>query len=60
MFMSQLAGSLLAIAYALVTGFVVYAVIVKVFGFRLEEEQEFYGSDLSIHKIGAYPEDSVR
>jgi Amt family ammonium transporter len=59
-FMSQLAGSLLAIAYALVTGFVVYSVIVKVFGFRLEEEQEFYGSDLSIHKIGAYPEDSVR
>jgi Amt family ammonium transporter len=59
-FMSQLAGSLLAIAYALVTGFVVYGVIVKVFGFRLEEEQEFYGSDLSIHKIGAYPEDSVR
>ena len=59
-FMSQLAGSLLAIAYALVTGFVVYGVIVKVFGFRLDEEQEFNGSDISIHKIGAYPEDSVR
>jgi Amt family ammonium transporter len=59
-FMSQLAGSLLAIAFALVTGFVVYGVIVKVFGFRLDEEQEFYGSDLSIHKIGAYPEDSVK
>jgi Amt family ammonium transporter len=59
-FMSQLAGSLLAIAYALVTGFIVYGVIVKVFGFRLDEEQEFNGSDISIHKIGAYPEDSVR
>jgi Amt family ammonium transporter len=59
-FMSQLAGSLLAIVYALVTGFIVYGVIVKVFGFRLDEEQEFNGSDISIHKIGAYPEDSVR
>jgi Amt family ammonium transporter len=59
-FMSQLAGSLLAIAYALVTGVVVYGVIMKVFGFRLDEEQEFNGSDISIHKIGAYPEDSVK
>ena len=59
-FVSQFAGSLLAIVYALVTGFVVYGVIIKVFGFRLDEEQEFHGSDLSIHKIGAYPEDNVR
>ena len=36
-FMSQLAGSLLAIVYALVTGFLVYTIIVKVFGFRLGE-----------------------
>jgi len=58
-FFSQLAGSLLAIVYALVTGFVVYYAIVKVFGFRLEEEEEFRGSDLTIHKITAYPEDYV-
>jgi Amt family ammonium transporter len=57
--MSQLAGSLLAIVYALVTGFIVYSVIIKVFGFRLDEEAEFYGSDLSIHKITAYPEEKV-
>jgi Amt family ammonium transporter len=58
-FMSQLAGSLLAIIYALVTGFVVYSVIIKVFGFRLSEEDEFRGSDLSIHHITAYPEEKV-
>jgi len=58
-FVSQLAGSLLAIAYALATGFAVYGLIVKVFGFRLVDEEEFRGSDLTIHKITAYPEDTV-
>jgi len=58
-FISQLAGSALAIAYALATGFAVYGVIVKVIGFRLVDEQEFRGSDLSIHNITAYPEDTV-
>jgi Amt family ammonium transporter len=58
-FVSQLAGSLLAIGYALVTGFAVYYVIVKTLGFRLEQEDEFRGSDLAIHQINAYPEDTV-
>ena len=58
-FMSQLIGSLFAIVYALATGFTVYSLIVKVFGFRLGDEEEFRGSDLTIHKIGSYPEDSV-
>ena len=58
-FISQLAGSLLAVAYALATGFAVYWLIVKVMGFRLLDEDEFRGSDLSIHKIGAYPEDNI-
>lgn len=58
-FLSQVTGSLFAIAYALVTGFAVYGVIVKVIGFRLEQEDEFRGSDLAIHQITAYPEDRV-
>ena len=58
-FLSQLAGSLLAVAYALVTGFVVYFLIDKTIGFRLTEEAEFIGPDLSIHKIHAYPEERV-
>ncbi len=59
-FMAQLVGSLLAIVYALVTAFVVYKLIDMVSGFRLHEEQEFNGSDLSVHQINAYPEENVK
>ncbi len=59
-FISQLAGSVMALVYALVTGFVVYKVIDKVRGIRLDDEQEFSGPDLSIHQINAYPEETVK
>ncbi len=59
-FLSQLAGSLLAVVYALVTGFVVYRIIHRVSGFRLDEEKEFAGADLSIHQINAYPEENLK
>ena len=59
-FMSQLVGSLLAVGYALVTSFVVYKLIDVVSGFRLDEEREFNGADLSVHQIDAYPEENVR
>lgn len=58
-FFSQLSGSLMAVIYALVTGFVVYFLIDKFFGFRLDEEAEFNGADLSIHRVHAYPEERV-
>jgi len=58
-FFSQLAGSLLAVVYALATGFVVYFVIHKTMGFRMSEEDEFNGPDLSIHQVHAYPEERV-
>ncbi|WP_020677046.1 ammonium transporter [Geopsychrobacter electrodiphilus] len=58
-FLAQLAGSLLAVFYALVTGFVVYYLIDKCFGLRMTQEDEFAGPDLSIHKIHAYPEDRI-
>ena len=58
-FLSQLAGTVMAIVYALVTGFVVYGAITKVIGFRLIDEDEFRGSDLTIHKITAYPEEYI-
>ncbi len=58
-FLSQLTGSLLAVVYALITGFVVYYLIDKTMGFRLDQESEFMGPDLSIHKVNAYPEDRV-
>ena len=59
-FVSQLLGSLFAIAFALVTGFVVYTLIHKGIGYRLSDEEEYRGSDLSIHHIHAYPEDYVK
>ena len=59
-FMAQLAGSLLAVVYAVVTGFVVYVLINKSVGFRLNEDQEFAGSDLTVHQINAYPEENLR
>jgi Amt family ammonium transporter len=55
-FMSQLIGTLMGIGIALVGGFVVYGVIKKTVGIRLNQEEEFNGADLSIHKISATPE----
>jgi Amt family ammonium transporter len=55
-FMAQLAGTLMGIAVALAGGFVVYAVLKKCVGIRLDPEQEFEGADLSIHKISSTAE----
>jgi Amt family ammonium transporter len=57
---SQLAGSLSAIVFALASGFIVYGLLGKTIGIRLSQEDEFAGADVSIHSIGAYPEDHVR
>lgn len=59
-FTAQLAGTAIGVAFAAVAGFVVYGALKAVFGIRLGEEEEFEGADLSIHKIGAYPEEDVR
>ncbi|MBI5655742.1 MAG: ammonium transporter [Geobacter sp.] len=59
-FVSQLLGSLSAIAFALVTGFITYGILHKTIGIRLTDEEEFQGADLAIHSIGAYPEDHIR
>jgi Amt family ammonium transporter len=56
-FMSQLIGSLAGIAVAVGGGFIVYGLIDKIVGIRLDEESEYNGADLSIHKIGANSED---
>ncbi len=50
---AQLIGTGLGVVIALVGGFVVYGALKAVVGIRLDREQEFNGSDLSIHKIGA-------
>jgi len=59
-FMTQLVGTALAVIYALGTSYVVYTLINKTVGFRLNEDQEFAGADLSIHHINAYPEENFK
>ncbi len=55
-FMAQLCGTLLGIAIAIIGGFIVYGVLKKMVGIRLDAEEEFNGSDLSTHNIMATPE----
>ena len=52
-FMSQLIGTLLGIAIAFGGGLLVYGALKATIGIRLDEEEEFNGADLSIHKIAA-------
>jgi Amt family ammonium transporter len=50
----------LAVVFALVAGFATYGLLKATMGIRLTQEEEFAGADLSIHSIGAYPEDHIR
>ena len=59
-FLAQFVGSVMAVGYALVTSYIVYRVIDSVFGFRLNEDEEFTGADLTIHHINAYPEENLK
>ncbi len=51
--MSQLIGTLLGVAIALLGGLLIYGVLKAVLGIRLDAEAEFHGADLSIHKVSA-------
>jgi Amt family ammonium transporter len=55
-FLSQLCGTLLGIVVALIGGALVYGALKYSVGIRLDPEQEFNGSDLSIHRISSTPE----
>ena len=55
-FMSQLIGTVAGVAFALLGGFVVYGLLKMTVGIRLNEEEEFNGADLTIHKVSASPE----
>lgn len=50
---SQLVGTLLGVVVALLGGLAVYGLLKSTLGIRLSQEEEYYGADLSIHKIGA-------
>jgi Amt family ammonium transporter len=53
---SQLAGTALGVGVAVAGGLIVYGSVKAIAGLRLDEEAEFNGADLSIHKISATPE----
>ena len=55
---AQLIGTGMGIAVALVGGAVLYGALKATVGLRLTAEEEFDGSDLTIHKISATPERS--
>ena len=48
---SQVIGTLIGVAIALLGGTIVYGALKKIVGIRLDAEAEFDGADLSIHKI---------
>ncbi len=54
---SQLIGTGLGVVVALLGGLLVYGVLKALAGIRLSQEEEYYGADLSIHKIGAVSQD---
>jgi Amt family ammonium transporter len=53
---SQLVGTLMGVAIALIGGYVVYGILKATMGLRLDPEEEFQGADLSIHRISSTPE----
>ncbi|MBB5504268.1 ammonium transporter [Paraburkholderia atlantica] len=55
-FASQIIGTLGGIVVSGLGGTVVYGVIRMTVGLRLDQEEEYNGADLSIHKISATPE----
>jgi ammonium transporter, Amt family len=56
-FASQLIGTGIGIVIALVGGVLVYGGLKKLIGIRMNQEEEYDGADLSIHKINATADD---
>jgi len=53
---AQVVGTLLGIVVAVAGACILYALLKALTGLRLDDEQEFNGADLSIHRISATPE----
>ena len=59
-FMPQLIGTALGIGVAVAGAAIVYGLLKATVGIRLDEEQEFAGTDLSVHRISATQESEAR
>jgi ammonium transporter, Amt family len=53
---AQLSGTFAAISYASLIGSAVYLALKYTVGMRLSNDEELRGSDVSIHRVSAYPE----
>jgi Amt family ammonium transporter len=53
---AQLLGTMLAIAWALLSSVLLYGLLKLTLGLRLSQEEEFEGADLTIHQINSSPE----
>ena len=58
-FGAQLVGTAMGVTWALLGGVVVYGLLKATLGLRLDQEEEYDGADLSIHKISATPDREV-
>ena len=52
----QLIGTLAGVGIAFAGGFIVYGLLRTTVGIRLDQEQEYNGADLSIHRISSTPD----
>jgi Amt family ammonium transporter len=55
-FMSQLIGTAAGVVFAGISGLLVYGALKATLGIRLDEEEEFNGADLTVHKVSATAE----
>jgi ammonium transporter, Amt family len=58
-FLAQISGTAAAVLYASTLGSIVYLGLKYTVGIRLSGDEEFRGSDLSIHHVSAYPEQDM-
>ena len=56
---AQVLGTAMGVAWALAGGVVVYGILKATVGLRLDQEAEYDGADLSIHRISATPDREV-
>ena len=58
-FCAQLIGTAMGVTWALLGGMVVYGILRATIGLRLDQEEEYEGADLTIHRISATPDREV-
>ncbi|MEY2340498.1 ammonium transporter [Acidithiobacillus sp. IBUN Pt1247-S3] len=58
--LSQILGTALGLVIAMLGSLIVYGLLRKFVGIRMDEEDEYLGPDLAIHHVSAYPEEDIQ